>query len=88
MLGKVGYGWCFFAFPTTATFNSSPNKLNKLNFCHTIKQLFIHNSMPKYSDNALQKKFCNQFEKGTFSVECALITVKRIVCQYYHRCVP
>jgi len=26
-------------------FNLSPNKLN---FCHIMKQLFKHNSMPKY----------------------------------------
>jgi len=26
--------------------------------------------MPKHENNALQKKFYNQFEKGTFSVEC------------------
>ena len=27
--------------------------------------------MPKHENNALQKKFYNQFKKGTFSVECA-----------------
>jgi len=27
--------------------------------------------MPKHKNNALQKKFYNQFKKGTFSVECA-----------------
>ena len=27
--------------------------------------------MPKHENSALQKKFYNQFEKGTFSVKCA-----------------
>jgi len=27
--------------------------------------------MPKHENNALQEKIYNQFEKGTFSVECA-----------------
>jgi len=31
----------------------------------------MHHIMPKYESKNLQKKFCNQFEKGTFSVECA-----------------
>jgi len=44
---------------------------NKLKICHTIKQLYIHNIMPKHENNSLQKKFYNQFKKGTFSVECA-----------------
>ena len=49
-------------------FISSPNKLK---ICHTMKQRHIHNIMPKQESNTLQKKFYNQFEKGTFSVECA-----------------
>ena len=52
-------------------FISSPNKLK---ICRTIKQLYIHNIMPKHKNNALQKKFYNQFKKGTFSVECAPCT--------------
>jgi len=31
----------------------------------------IHSIMPKHENNALQKKFYNQFKKGTFSVVCA-----------------
>jgi len=38
---------------------------------HTIRQLYIQNMIPKHENNALQKKFCNQFKKGCFSVECA-----------------
>ena len=49
-------------------FISSPNKLK---ICHTIKQLYIHNIMPKHENNTLQKKFYNQFKKSTFSVEDA-----------------
>jgi len=49
-------------------FNSNPNKLK---IYHTIKKLYIHNIMPKHENSALQKKFYNQFEKGTFSVKCA-----------------
>jgi len=43
--------------------------LNKLKICHTIKQLYIHNIMPKHENNALHKKLYSQFEKGTFSVQ-------------------
>jgi len=43
-------------------FISSPNKLK---ICHT-KHLYIHNIMPKHENNAFQKKFYNQFKKGTF----------------------
>jgi len=46
-------------------------KTKQVKICHTIKQLCIHNIMPKHENNALQKKFYNQFKKGTFSVECA-----------------
>ena len=49
-------------------FNSSPNKLK---ICHTIKQLYIQNIMQQHENNAIQKKIYNQFEKGTFFVECA-----------------
>ena len=41
---------------------------NKLKICYTIKQLYIHNIMPKHENNALQKNFYDQFKKGTFSV--------------------
>jgi len=37
---------------------------NKLKICHTIKQLYIQNIMPKHENNALQKNFYNQFKKG------------------------
>ena len=47
------------------------SSLNKLKICHTIKQLYIHNIMPKHENNDLQKNFYNRFKKGTFSVECA-----------------
>jgi len=47
---------------------SSPNKLK---ICHTIKQLYLHNIMPKHENNAFQKKFYNEFKKSTFSIECA-----------------
>ena len=33
--------------------------------------LYIHNIMPKHGSNALQKKICNQFKKGNFSVKCS-----------------
>ena len=49
-------------------FISSPSKLKT---CHAIKQLYIHDIMQKYENNAFQKKFYNQFKQGTFSVECA-----------------
>jgi len=40
-------------------FISSPNKLK---ICHTIKQPYIHNIMPKHENNAFQTKFHNQKE--------------------------
>jgi len=44
---------------------------NKLNICHTIKQLYIHNFMPKHENNAIQKIFYNRFKISAFFVECA-----------------
>jgi len=46
-------------------------KSKQAQICHTIKQLYIHNIMSKHENNAFQKKFYNQFQKSTFSVECA-----------------
>jgi len=70
----LGEGWVestLFCIFNHYYFISSPNKLK---ICHTIKQLSIHNIMPKHENNILQKKFYNQFKKGTFSVECAPCT--------------
>jgi len=68
IMGKVGYSRHFFCIFNHCYFNLSPKKLK---ICHTIKQLYIHNIVPKYENNALHKKFYNRFKKGTFSVECA-----------------
>ena len=70
-LSKVGEGgvqstlFCIF---NHCYFNSSPNKLK---ICHTIKQFYIDNIMPKHENNALQKNFYNQFEKDVECVKCA-----------------
>jgi len=42
---------------------SSPNKLK---ICHTIKQLYADNTMPKHENNALQKKCNHQLKKVLF----------------------
>jgi len=66
---QVGEGWVrsiLFCIFDHCYFISSPNKLK---IYHTIKQLYIHNIMPKHENNALQKKFYNQFKKSNFSVE-------------------
>ena len=47
------------------------SRLNNLKISHTIKQLYIHNLMPKHENNTLHKKFYNQYKKGTFAVESA-----------------
>ena len=52
-VGKVGYSRHFFAFSTTATLFQVQTSSK---ICHTIKQLCIHNVMPKHENNALQKK--------------------------------
>ena len=62
-IGKGGVQSTLFCIFNNCYFISSPNKLN---ICHIIKQLYIHNE-----NNALQKKFYNQLKKGAFSVECA-----------------
>jgi len=67
-LGESGVQSTLFCILNHCYFISSPNKLK---ICHTIKQLYIHNIMPQHENNALQKKICNQFKNGTFSVECA-----------------
>jgi len=38
--------------------------------------------MPKQENNALQKKFYNNFQEGTFSVECAGARV--VLITHYH----
>jgi len=67
-VGEGGVQSTHFCIFNSCYFISSPNKLK---ICHTIKQLCTHNIVPKHENNALQKQFYNQFEKGTFSVECA-----------------
>jgi len=37
-----------------------------LKICHTIKQLYIHNIMPKHENNALQKNFTINLKKELF----------------------
>ena len=66
--GEGGVKSTLFCILNHCYFISSPNKFK---ICHTIKQLYIHNIMPKHENNALQKKIYDQFKKGTFSVECA-----------------
>jgi len=44
-------------------FISSPNKLK---ICHTIKQLYIHNTMPKHENTALHKNFTINFKRVLF----------------------
>jgi len=66
-LGEGGVQSTIFCIFNHCYFISSPNKLT---ICHTIKQLYIHNIMPKHENTAFQKTFYNQFKKGTFSVEC------------------
>jgi len=67
-IGEDGVQSTLFCIFDHCYFVSSPNKLK---ICHTVKQLYIHNIMPKHENNALQKKFYHQFKKSTFSVECA-----------------
>jgi len=66
--GECGVQLTRFCIFNHCYFTSSPNKLK---ICHTIKQLYIHNIMPKHENNTLQKKFYHEFKKGTSSVECA-----------------
>jgi len=68
VVGEGGVQSPLFCIFNHCYFISSPNKLK---ICHTMKQLYIHNIMPKHENNAFQKKFYNQFKKGTFFVECA-----------------
>ena len=62
-MGKVEVLSTLFCIFNNYYFISSPNKLK---ICYAIKQLYVHNIMPKHENNALQKKFYNQFKKGTF----------------------
>ena len=54
VIGEGGIQSTLFCIFNHCYFISSPNKLK---FCHTIKQLYIHNIMPKHENNALQKNF-------------------------------
>jgi len=62
-VGEGGVQSTLFCIFTHCYFISCPNKLK---ICHTMKQLYINNIMAKRENNALQKKFYNQFKKGTF----------------------
>jgi len=66
--GEGGVQSTLFCIFNHCYFISSPNKLK---ICHTRKQFYTHNIMPKHENNALQKKFYNQLKKGTFSVDGA-----------------
>jgi len=50
MYGKVGRDNSFLHFQPLLPFTSSPNELKT---CHTMKQLNIHNIMPKHENDAL-----------------------------------
>ena len=63
--GEGGVQPTIFCIFNHCYFISSPNNLKN---CHIIKQLYIHNIMPKHENTAFQKTFYNQFKKGTFSV--------------------
>ena len=67
-VGEGGVQSTLFCIFSDCYFISSSNKLK---LCHTIKQLYVNNIMPKHGNNAFQKKNYNQFKTGTFSVECA-----------------
>jgi len=45
------------------------SRTNKLKICHKIKQLYIHNIMPKYKNNAFHKKFYNKLKKVLFLID-------------------
>jgi len=53
-VGEGGVQSTIFCIFNHCYYISSPNKLK---ICHTLKQLYIHNIMPKHQNNTLQKKF-------------------------------
>jgi len=68
-VGEGGVQSTLFCIFTHCYFISCPNKLK---ICHTIKQLYINNIMAKHENNALQKKFCNQFKRILFCLMCPM----------------
>jgi len=68
-VGEGGVQSTLFCIFTHCYFISSPSKLK---ICHTIKQLYINNIMAKHENNALQKKFYNQFKRILFCRMCPM----------------